>query len=193
MTSMKKMARVLALAAVIGGGFVARAEAIPIISINPSSTAVTAGNSVSVDIVLSNLGEVTGGFFLVMSFDNTLLSGTGYSSGAALGSTLDFGAGFSGGTVDLDFVSLESTATLAGLQGPFPSSIILGTVNFDAIADGTANFGVDAVDVSNGDGTALIPVCIDGHCPTVPEPGLMALLGAAAATYGVRRRASRQA
>ena len=188
----KKAFCVMALALLVGAGSATRAEAIPIISLSASSASWIAGDAVAVDVVITGLDEATGGIDIDVSYDDPSLDGAGYSfSAAAFGDVtngIDLSLGFNSGLVNLNFTSFEPEALLTGLQGPFPSGpLVLATINFTAIGSGQGGFAIDRVNLSNNDGTALLPVCIAGDPCQVPEPGTLALFGAALAALGTRR------
>jgi PEP-CTERM motif len=187
--------------------FGARAEAVPIVSIVPASTAnVAIGAQVTVDIVVSNLAGVDlGGFFLTLDFDDTVVTGFSYTNDPDnnFANKLDTSCGFhplggpcaagnpppNGGPNGLSFLDLFLTGDPIAGQ---PDSFILASVTFEAIANGVSGLILDVI-LSNADGTQDIfpnmqdgKICVGGPCP-VPEPGTLALLGAALAGLGVRR------
>jgi hypothetical protein len=192
---MNKAVCIVALALLVGAGSVTRAEAIPVVSLSGIPAIWIIGDSFKVDVVVTGLDEATGGVNIDLTFDDTTLTGTGYGFGAIAFNTpvdlvngLDLSTGFAGTTVNLNWTSFELQAVLTAAQGPFPSGpVTLATVNFDATASGANGFGFQTVDLSNNDGTALLPVCIAGQPCPVPEPGTLALFGAALAAFGVRR------
>src|SRR5579871_3935953 len=57
----------------------ARAEATPIISVTPHFQSTTLGNTVSVDIDVSNLTAPTGGVSFLLSYDNSILQGATFT------------------------------------------------------------------------------------------------------------------
>ena len=197
-----KLMRILALAAIVAVGIGGTAEAIPIVSVTPSHTDAAVGDSVSVDIVVSGLGagERVGGFSFLLAFDSSILKGVSYvvdpdskmSPGFEL-PPVGFGAG---GVSPLEmFYVAAAGADLTG-QG---ASFRLATVTFSAIAAGLTRLTLDnpdgAVVLSDGSGQELPSelrhgtVCVGGAAAcTVPEPGLLALLGAGVAAFAVRRR-----
>jgi len=192
---MNKAFCVIALAVLVGAGSVTRAEAIPVVSFSGIPGTWDAGDSFSVDVVVTGLDEATGGVNLDLTFDDTTLTGVGYSFGATAFNTpvdglngLDFSGGFAGNQVNLNWTSFELQAVLTAAQGPFPSGpLVLATVDFDATGTGTGGFSFETVHLSDNDGLALLPVCIEGEPCPVPEPGTLALFGAALAALGVRR------
>src|SRR5262245_26649340 len=96
-----KMKQAFVAALLVAAGIVAlapRAEAIPIVSIVPGSQDAAVDDVVAVDVVVSNLTEPVGGVSLTLSFLDTILEGTSYTIGTALGTGLDFSLGFSGGS-----------------------------------------------------------------------------------------------
>lgn len=187
MRSIRSVTRVLALAIVAAIGLAARAEAIPIISVTP------VGNDAVIE--LSNVEEPIGAFYVLLNFDDVTLNFTGHTVGAAMGVGIDLSdAALSGAPVELNFTSTETQLALAALQGNpapgFPVTIVLATAHFDAPTT-NLTYGIVDVELSNNPGTALVPVCIAGQPCRIPEPGLLALLTAGVAAWGVRRRVRR--
>jgi hypothetical protein len=109
------------------------------IGFQPNPVYANTGDSISLDLIISGLGEFTsdtlGAFDISVGFDNSALSFSSYNLGGLLGDVglaeaLDASTGALGGTVDLAEVSLLSNLALDALQ---PSSFILATLNFDVI------------------------------------------------------------
>jgi hypothetical protein len=191
------MAGTLLLRALIAGLVIvaaARTEAAPIVSITPSTQDVMVGDPVSVNIDVNGLTAAVAGFQLLLSFDDSLLEGTGYTIGSGLGAGLDESLGFAGGNgspLDLYFTSFEDEATLAAAQG---TGFTLATVTFNAIANGLSPLSLSGVVLTDPLGTEIAfqhvngSVCVGGNCTTVPEPGTLSLVGAGLAVFWLRRR-----
>ncbi|MBU6257327.1 MAG: PEPxxWA-CTERM sorting domain-containing protein [Burkholderiales bacterium] len=212
--------------------------AAPVVSVNPASQGASAGGAVSVTVAIAGMQgvldptgvqQVLSAFQLDLTFDTALLTfqsasfvGVGKFSAVA-GDPCDysldcyFAASASGGDVSVNALSLETDATLAGLQAGL-DGYDLFTLTFGVGAgDGnvathigwTSNPGVSPILDGNspGNNTSTIGnvtytgACIDigntGLCgggsapPGVPEPASWALvlLGLGGAGYASRRRA----
>jgi len=188
----------------MAAGFLARAEATPIVSIDPASQTVTAGDTVLADILVSGLTEPIGAFGLLLDFDDSILQGLTFLNdpdGKMGAAPLDLSGGFgAGGGSPLDlFFSADlalSSLDLAALQG---TGFRLGSVSFTALVNGVSALHPASVVLSNFDGSNTLPsgavnglVCVGRVCPTVPEPATLSLLGAGAiAALAARRRRSR--
>lgn len=215
MTNIKRMMRVLALTMLVVAGSVAQAGA-ALITISPATQTVPLG-PVSVDILVGGLTltEAVGGFSLILSFDNTILSGSSYTNDpdSKMGVGTEFSGGFGAwgpGTLDLFYIAqdfaplgpgLEDDVALKLLQG---AGFRLATVNFSAIANGlsalTLSFvvpggtflsdaqgGVLQAQASNGQ------VCVGAACPVgVPEPTTISLLGIGLGALVLRPRDRRR-
>lgn len=195
MMNASKMARIVGAAALIAATVVGRAEAAPIVTVSPASQTVNVGDTVTVDIIVSGLTEAIGGFELFLNFNNGILTGSSFSLNNAPfpGGGICPLCGFGGGGVaplDVYFVSFDDGATLTAAQG---ANVTLATLEFTANANGLSPLNLSDVVLSDVDGF-VIPsdvvdgnVCVGGNC-RVPEPGLLALLGAGLGAVAVRRR-----
>ncbi|MFQ5776151.1 MAG: cohesin domain-containing protein [Kiloniellaceae bacterium] len=158
----------------------------------PSPFAVTSGDAVSVDIVVSDLGGgIVSAFDLDVSYDTSFLTATSVTFGFDLGIPFFFEALTSfdlstPGLVDLAEVSLLSDAQLVTIQGP---SVILATLGFSALQTGTTAlaflFG-PGQDVKGANNQVILPVA-------VPEPATWLVFVSGLAALMLTRRRTRRA
>ncbi len=209
-----RVMRVLALAVLLVAASAIQTEALPIVSVSPATQTVPLG-PVSIDILVSGLGplEEVGGFSLLLSFDDSILSGDSFVNDpdAKMGAGTDFSFGFlPGGILDLfyiaeDFIPLgpgpEDDAALKALQG---DGFTLATINFTAIAEGTSKLNLSVIApggtiLSDAQGFDLPAqavngsVCVSnsGAC-AVPEPASFSLIATAIGALVVQRRRNRR-
>lgn len=158
-----------------------------LIGIQPGTTSANTGDLISLDLVISGLGnfgpDSLGAFDISIGFDAAALSFTGYSLGGFLGNVglseaIDASAGDVGGAVNVAEVSLLSAIGLDTLQ---PSAFTLATLNFTVInLDGGAVTQLSVLPfpaLADASGFALSaaasgPATIQG----VPVPGTLLLL-----------------
>lgn len=173
----------------------APAEAI-VIDFVPADQTVDLGAAVSVDLVISDLGDFTapslGAFDLDVSYDPSILSATSVTLTALLGDSTETLEGVDlsmPGLIDLFLVSLLPQLELESLQ---PASFVLATLSFDTLATGTS--ALELTDVVLGDalGAELSAIAGSGSITVgdtgIPEPPLAALLVAALGLAVFRRR-----
>lgn len=175
-TTMRRHLSIALLA--IGAWAAAPVASAAVVSLTPSSTVVTGGGVVTIDVGVSALGSgvALGAFDLDIAFDPALLTPGAVVFGSRLGDPALFEAftSFSfatPGVVDFGEVSLLSSAALLALQ---PGSFSLATLTFNAIGSGLAAFQLLGTStLSDGAGNAL-PITQPN---AVPEPAAMLLLG----------------
>ena len=186
---MKK--RILCLLVLLGLGMQAHAT---VISFVPSDQNTSVGNTVSVDLVISDLGaDFVSTFDLSIFFDDTIISFESFVFGSDCGgfSCLDvmgFDANiedvidWGGGEVEVAEVSFDFDEDLDLLQ---PDEFVLGTFVFSGL-----NIGVSALDIFVWEvGGAFVfdetlgffvasslDVDVVGGSIEVPEPGTLLLL-----------------
>lgn len=173
------------------------------ISLNPPSQAVTAGDSLSLKVVVSGLGAGTapslGGFDLDISFNSAVLSFVNAAFGdPVLGDQLDltgsglttYGASASGGIVNLFGVSGDPETDLNNGQA---GSFTLAVLNFTTSGGGASTLNITVNDLSDAAGSLLTADTLSSAIVTVealPEPAsiwLTALGLIPIATTGWRR------
>lgn len=156
------------------------------LSLDPASATRTVGQTVSLDIAISGLGDGTapslGAFDLTASFDPSVLAFDSLTFGdPSLGNVLGPGAGsidgFSVdaglGTVNLFSLSLETTDDLNNGQ---PGQFILGTLSFLALAPGISDINLGSIILSDANGDPLgaivqgAKITVNPHT-TVPDGG----------------------
>jgi hypothetical protein len=150
-------------------------QAIMIDFVPTSPLMVSNGDTVVVDVVVSDLGsESVSAFDLDVSYDTTFLSATGVIFGWGLGNPFFFEVFESSdlstpGIVDIAAVSLLSDAELDALQGP---SVTLASLEFAAVGS-----GLTALDFVWGPGQDIKGRDNQQIYPTpVPEPSTVFLL-----------------
>jgi Cohesin domain len=155
-----------------------------LIGFQPASVTANTGDSISIDLVISNLGNGSlGSFDISVGFDSSALSFDSYSLGDFLGSValleaIDASVGGSSGAVNVAEVSLLSALDLDTLQ---PGSFVLATLNFNVI--NLAGGAVTQLSVLSGPvlGNAFgAPIAVTGlgsaSIASVPIPGTLVLL-----------------
>jgi hypothetical protein len=142
----------------------------------PSSEAVTAGQTVNVDVRISGLGNPpsVGAFDLGIGFNPTLLGPAVIPAifGPFLGDpsipTALTAFTLFPGAVEFAEVSLLAASELDSLQAMEGGSFTLGTLSFTALNSGTASFALSAGVVDDAFGNKLF---------AVPEPSAATVLG----------------
>lgn len=212
---MREFAKALgacAVAALLVGVSAGTAAAAPVIKLSPASTLIGLTTAFSVDIIVEGLDdasdEAVGGFSALLSFDDSLLSGVGYTvdPDGKMGAETDLSFGFTGGAgspLDLFFVAEAGldAAALSALQG---TGFRLATISFTSgVLEGLSSLKLSVVGaggtfLSDADGFELPATAEEGKvcvsrtltpC-TVPEPGLFSLVasGLVAGLAAARRR-----
>jgi hypothetical protein len=153
------------------------------ISVLPASQTVSPGDTVTLQLFISNLGgQIVGDFDLNIGFDSSLLTFNSYTLGGSLGAipaqAFDFSLGEIGpGSLNLAEVSTLSGAALDALQSdPFSLASIVFTVV--ALSPGTSTTvritNVNALGDANGNALPVAAVesatLIRSGVTTIPEP-----------------------
>lgn len=160
------------------------------LSIAPPSQAVTAGSPVSVDLVISGLGNGSapslGAFDVDVGFDPAILGLISVLFGNQLNTSdpgtsdrsyQDLGTG-----VNLFEVSLATVVELDTLQA---ASFTLATLTFNSLAAGTSGLDITVNALGDANGDQLDAVISNGSItvksstqpPSIPEPATLPLLG----------------
>jgi len=203
------MRRVLATALVAFAAISAatRAEAIPVVYIDPSSQIAEVGDAVSFDVWIKDLTESIGAFDIDIVGDPTVLDGVGFTLDPDNNFDPDTGGLLAGGFF-ANGVNLAESGDPVGNNAAL-AAFRLARVDLTAVGLGLSPLTFDFVNLSNALGTDLVDfniqngsVCVvqdrtaplPAYCTAqAPEPGLIALLGAglAGALYRRRQGASR--
>jgi hypothetical protein len=136
-----------AMTVIVALGLPSRGAAQISLTLEPSPQSISVGDSASMDLVVSGLGNLSapslGGFDFDLTYDSTIIS----ANSLTFGSFLDLGIGslqFSdlatAGAIHLDEVSFESSTDLNNTQ---PDSFTLATLGFTGLAA-----GISAIDFS---------------------------------------------
>ncbi len=170
--------------------FVVGAASAATIGFSPASQTVAVGDSLAVDLVISDLdGEIVSAYDLDVTYDASILSATNVTFGPFLGDEFFFEVfndfDLSGpGVVDLAQLSLLSDFELALMQ---PDSFVLATLEFDAVGLGTSSLDF-VFDAPNGiQGRDALPLDIaaqSGSASVVPEPGAALLFVVGGVVFG---------
>lgn len=185
-----------------------------VIQFNPSEDTVSVGDEFSVDIVVTGLdaaGEAISAFDLFIGFDPAIIAPVSVTFGPGsivasdvffeLGNTFDLGMSFFG-TTGLGSASPFSVSSLslsppaAAVQG---DSVLLASLTFDALAAGFSDLLFLDPAVSNVSDDIFVPPAllafervgsgaITVEAPvSIPEPGILMLLGTALLLVRIRR------
>jgi hypothetical protein len=173
------------------------------LSLEPSTSTAKAGDTVSLDLMISGLGDYAsdslGDFDLEIMFDSAVFSFGGYSLAGYLGDpnwfeAIDYSFGeYVPGRIGLTEVSLLSPTELDALQ---PDSFTLATLNFtvDLLAKGESTLIsiCPALVLGDGYGNSLALDAASGATVTgVPEPQSLLLLGVGLMALGFFNRKSK--
>ncbi len=166
------------------------------IGFQPASQSVVLGDSVLVDIVVSDLGgEIVSAYDLDIGYDAAILSAVSVTFGPLLGDEAFFEV-FSDfdlstpGLVDLAQLSLLSDAALLALQGG--DSVVLATLGFATVGMGATSldFTFDVFNDIKGLNALQLDIdAVAGTVGVIPEPhaSLLFALGVLVFSRAARR------
>ena len=195
---MKKIKRYLGtIAAIVLTTASMNASAL-LLELQPDFTAAVPGDTVALDLVASGFDPFLGiaGYDVTLTFDEAVLSATGHTLSAAMGTTFDASFGdLGGGNYNVAGLSLEiflpvqvDPLTLATIE--FVVDPVLASINtivdivITEIIDG--GFPPGLID-NNQTSFAEIEVTVGGGPMPMPEPAPLALLLLGVALLFVRR------
>ena len=165
-------------------------QAMPVVSLSPSTSYGLVGDTMYVDLLWSgDSGDYLGAWDVDISYDSTVVSyaGSSFHTGVDSWGCIICGDGSVSGTIDLYESSLDSVADLTANQDGLGNAFTLATLEFQALADGFSGLLFGASIFGDEYGSAITPELIDGgicvgegKCViSVPEPSslLLMLLG----------------
>lgn len=178
----------------------ASANAIAVeLSLLPSSVDVTVGDSFSIELNVSNLGDFAspslGSYYARIDFDEAILGLGSVGISNFLGDPADPFETSVSLTPGSDYVGIDVFSFLLEpeLDMLQPSGFTLATLHFTAVAVGTSSVSIDpdSLDLGSAAGVALVPTATNASLVTVsarPAPLPPTVLLLAAGLPFVRRR-----
>lgn len=169
---------------------ISAAHAAPTIRTIPSAATFSIGDSFTVQVEVSGLGDFVppslGVFDLDVSYDPSIVSVGSASFGAGLdvlGLGSIQGVSFGAGAVNLFELSLDSIDDLNNLQ---LDTFVLATINLAAIGNGGTSFELTLNAIGDAEGLSLDASIVNGRIEvaetppsgSVPEPGSLAMVAA---------------
>jgi hypothetical protein len=179
----------------------ASSQATILIGFDPVSQTAPVGDSVTVDIFISGLGDgfapSLSAFDLDVVYDPAVLSFSSYALGPYLGDTLlweafdDSWGLIASDRVDIAEVSFLLDSELDSLQ---PGKFTLASLTFDILAAGQSDLTLENVVLGDAFGGELVVDKIqNGVINPVPEPATLLLLGSGlAGLAGFRKKFRRK-
>jgi len=149
---------------------------------SPAAT-VNVGSSITADVRITGLGtRVVSAFDISLAFSPSILQVQSVSQGSGLNfgnpANSSWSVSTPAGAVDTQEISFLATSVLQQFQ---PNDLVLFSVTFLALANGTVPLTFSNIEVINGAGAPFSPAAsFDGSITAVPEPAALSVASAAA-------------
>ncbi len=137
-----------------------------VLSLNPATQEVVLGNTTTVNLNISGLGEFSpislGAFLTEITFDDTILSFESASYGPFLGDSNDFFETDIITTANSGSVSLDEFSFLFDFELDIfqPDSFTLATLSFSGEKIGTSSLDFGLIDLSDAIGFSINPILV---------------------------------
>lgn len=155
-------------------------------------TVLNIGQSTNIDIVISELGDMTSPslsvYDITVGFDDAILSAGSIVFGnqlALVGGSYTETDDSTAGTINILELSFDTPATLDNMQA---DSFVLATISYTALAIGTTSLTFDSALLGDSLGDEILASLQDTSINVVPIPAAGWLFGSALAGLGWLRR-----